>query len=500
MKARWLTLIACAPLIVGTMLLQSCGGVGGPTNPASSPGSNAPTQAFLALLPASQKGARVVGPAVCGKAACHGGSTAAHAAMHLASLQPAASGTSIYSTWQQTGMAKKNVTCESCHGPGSIHASKPTASDGTPNAILAFPNIAAPVVCGQCHGPEMNDWQTSMHSQIISDGVSASSLASSMCAECHGGLVRAEYANNGVNPSQMTATQVTDVVNDTLNTVPYTATCTTCHDPHAKTGNLSVSGKEVQLYQPESESSTTGIAPGATATEFTNMPPGLANPQICGQCHNGRATNGADASLLKSTSRSVMQSDQLNTLLGVGGAEDWDNPPPKRTSTHATVPGQCAQCHMPSSSHTFVASYDGCGPCHTPAAAAAAASSLQAEVSSDLLALFTRMSNWAISQGWSPQSWDFTSNIPAGQTVPSQADIPPAVLRARYNYYFIVNSGDLGVHNYAYTLYLLNWSNTTLTSASIPQVDMSQINKIPATTRIQEIKQVRANLLKSGVY
>src|ERR1022692_2545573 len=78
MKARWLTLFACVPLIVGTVMLMSCGGVGGPTSPAASAGSNAPTQNFLALLTSEQKASKYIGPEACGAAACHGGVTPAH--------------------------------------------------------------------------------------------------------------------------------------------------------------------------------------------------------------------------------------------------------------------------------------------------------------------------------------------------------------------------------------------------------------------------------------
>lgn len=63
MKARWLTLFASVPLIVGTMLLQSCGGVGGPTKATTTGGGgNAPTANFLALLTAEQKASKYIGP------------------------------------------------------------------------------------------------------------------------------------------------------------------------------------------------------------------------------------------------------------------------------------------------------------------------------------------------------------------------------------------------------------------------------------------------------
>ncbi len=501
MKARWLTLFACVPLIVGTMLLQSCGGVGGPAKGSTSPGSNQPTQAFLALLTPEQKGAKNIGPEACGTATCHGGAAAkAHIAMKTASLKKMGSGDNQYTTWKDTAHAQKGVTCEKCHGPGSAHAAMPQKADGTANAILTFPNIASPTVCGQCHGPTHDEFMASKHAELIASPISSTvtgpttSGQASQCFECHGGLTRAQYLNNGITPEQMTSAQIVQVANDTLNSLPHVALCATCHNPHAKTGNLTGNGKEVQLYNSEVLTDSSGIGPGTTPPQYTRV------NQVCGQCHNGRGTTATDAYLNSSTSRpSAHHSNQFNSLLGVGGAENWNSPPSKRSGTHALAPGQCATCHMPNARHTFTVSYDGCAPCHTTSDAAARASALKAEVSNDLLALETRMSSWAVAQGWNAACWDYTSNIPSGVTAPKQTLIPNSVKEARHNYYYIVISGDLGIHNPSYTRYLLDWSNNALTSAGIPKVNMSEITKIPTAAKIKHFQQIKAKSANSSM-
>ena len=504
MKARWLTMFACLPLIAGIMLLQSCGGVGGPTSSSTSPGSNAPTQNFLALLTAEQKASKYIGPLACAAAACHGGAPSAHVSMKLASLpttsgKPATTGSGQYATWKLTVHAQKGVTCENCHGPGGAHQANPTNTDGTAHAILTFPTITSAEVCGQCHGPEHDDYLESAHSQLITTPITetvsspASNGQGSQCMVCHGGLARAEFTENGILPGQMTTTQIVNVCNDILNTVPNTATCSTCHNPHAKTGNLTGSGKEAQLYHSEVLTDSTGIAPGTTPSTYAFV------NQVCGQCHNGRATNGTDAFLTANTSRpSAHHSDQFNSLLGVGGAETPDGPP-VRSGTHALAPGQCATCHMPASRHTMTVSYDGCAPCHTTTDAAARASSLQAEILGDLTTLETRMSNWSVAQFGDPTMWDYTSNVTAGKTAPNQSLIPIEVKRARHNYYYVVISGDLGVHNPAYTRYLLAWASTNLDNAGIPKVDPIQVSKIPVSAQLKHFKAVRKNTSSASI-
>jgi formate-dependent nitrite reductase cytochrome c552 subunit len=305
---------------------------------------------------------------------------------------------------------------------------------------------------------------------------------------CHGGLVRAQYTENGVTPEQMTTTQIVNACNSILNTVPYTASCATCHNPHAKTGNLTGTGQEAQIYHSEVLTASTGIAPGTTPDQYTRV------NQICGQCHNGRATNGTDTYLQANTSRpSAHHSNQFNSLLGVGGAESPDGPP-QRSGTHALAPGQCATCHMPASRHTFTVSYEGCAPCHTTTDAAARASALQTEIVDDLTALNTEMSNWAQTTFGNPTGWDFSSNQTG--TPSSQAAIPIEIKRARHNYYYEVISGDYGVHNPAYTRYLMQWAETNLQNLGLPKANRSEIAKMPMAVKLQQIKLARKNLAK----
>lgn len=508
MKARWLTLFACVPLIVGTMVLTSCGGVGGAASSASSPGSNSATQAFLALLTPQQKTATYVGADVCGSASCHGGAPASTSpsAVHLASMTRALSGpeTGQYTTWKLTDHYQHGVTCESCHGPGSVHAAQPTDSNGNPYGILTFPNIAQTAVCGQCHGPEHDDWAASVHSQLVADpiqSVQSSPTAdgvTSRCEACHGGLSRAEYTENGIDYSTLTSAQIVTLATNILNTIPNTAVCATCHDPHAKTGNLSaISGQDVQIYHSEFLSDSSGIAPNTVPTQYTEV------NQICGQCHNGRATNGTDAYLSTSASTSrpgAHHSDQFNSLLGVGGAEDAAGPP-QRTTSHAAIPGQCATCHMGSgSSHTMTVNTNtGCQPCHTSEDASNRLVALKTTIVNDLTALSTTMQNWAKATPGlgDPEDWDYTSNITDGATIPNESLIPIQVRRARHNYYYIVISGDYGVHNYAYEEYLIQVANENMAQLTTV-VQPSDVASIPMATKMNVIQQARSKAMNSA--
>lgn len=473
MKARWLlAAVAAMPFAVGVLALQSCGGEGGPVGGGGGVGGETGLVAqFKALWTDSQKaGATYVGSDTCGATGCHGNRAE-----------------TIYEEWSHTKHYGENVGCESCHGPGSAHVASQSEDD-----ILTSPRVTKPVVCGQCHGPLYNDYLQSGHKQIIAhpveDGISNPSQygVTSRCMACHGGLYRIEIYEKGLNPAdpnQVPLTRISEIAEENVTEVPHIAMCATCHNPHAKMGNLNKEGEDVQLRHLAHNEDPTPILPGTTAASFTTF------NQICGQCHNGRGADGRDPKLLSSTSRPNMHdSNQFNMLAGRGGAEGPSGPV-QRNMAHFSAEGQCSKCHMPNARHSFTVSYDtSCVPCHTPADAAARKAQLESEMLNRLFVLRTRMENWVMANyndsmpGYTSGEmsgllfrflWDYSSNITtagtelgldmnnAANTPPSthQASLPIELMRARHNYYFVLRDSSICPHNPPYARYLMDYAN-----------------------------------------
>ncbi len=154
-------------------------------------------------------------------------------------------------------------------------------------------------------------------------------------------------------------------------------------------------------------------------------------------------------------------SNQFNMLLGFGGVEG--SGPVDRNTAHANAPGQCSKCHMPDSRHTFTVSYNACAPCHTENDAAARVTSVKNDILGSLYSLRVRMGDWAFATFGDELFWEYTSNIVAeGKVAPAQSLVPIQVKRARHNYYFVVRSGDYGVHNSAYARHLIRIANDNM--------------------------------------
>jgi len=447
MKSKWiLTLFAAIPFASGLLVIQSCGGEGGPTGGGGG-GLPGVTAQFMALLPDGQEGADYVGSETCSSAACHGNN---------------GDPDSVPAHWQETEHSERGVGCERCHGPGSIHAANPSEDN-----ILTFPKSNSPVVCAQCHGPLADQFNLSGHNLLIASPLDSAvqnpaGAKSSRCIACHSGLVRIEVNkawddNVDVFPT-WSDEHIRTLAEDTLTKVPHIANCATCHDPHKRTANLTDTGEEVQLRRQVFNMDTAPVGPDTTPATFT-----LYN-HACAQCHNGRGASATDAKLTSSTSRPNMHdSNQFNMMLGFGGFEDEE--PIERYTAHATAPGQCSKCHMPESNHSFKANYDkGCNPCHSATDAASRVAQTRNNIIDALLALRERMKNWAVAtfpgQTGNEIFWDYTSMIGAeGYTAPSQALIPLQIKRARHNYYFVIRSGDYGVHNGPYARHLISEAN-----------------------------------------
>lgn len=471
MKSRWfITLFAAIPFTAALLVLQSCGGEGGPNGGGGGGGGFNVSEQFKALWSDQQKAASYIGAEACANAACHGGA-------------PGEGGT-IYEHWKDTAHANKGVDCERCHGPGSAHQADPSAGN-----IVSLPNVSNPVVCAQCHGKTNDDYNFSQHSKIIVAPVEeaytnpANYGRNSRCVACHSGLFRIEN-ELGNDIGAMDDATIQELAEETQLKVPQSANCATCHNPHSKTGNVNADGEEVQLRHKTFNEDTTVTAPGTTAGTFTNF------DHICAQCHNGRGADGRDAKLTSSTSRPNMHdSNQFNMLMGFGGADGGG--PVLQNTSHATAPGQCSKCHMPDARHTFTVSYDkGCAPCHTAADAAARVQSERDTVLSQLLALKSRMETWAQSTYGNDLFWEYTSTITAeGFTPPNQSGVPIQIKRARHNYYFVVRSGDYGVHNAPYVQHLMEVSNQWLDELN----GNTAVKKLPKMTTEQMLKITEAD-------
>jgi hypothetical protein len=450
--------LAAAALFLGVLVAAGCGG-GGPLKSQNT--TTASAAAFTQLLPTAQKSATRVGDAQCAK--CHA---------------------TDHTTWLATQHAKALVDCETCHGPGSVHIAAPTAAN-----ILSGNNAVNTAVCGQCHSTEVSDWSNSKHAQIVADPVQA---GSNNCFRCHSAEFRALNVDRqiaqGQTPAQVDAAIVAlpaATLQSYITSTHSTATCVNCHDPHQNTTNLTSAGEQFYLRRATSSTDLSSDPPNATAAQYTTV------NHICGSCHNNRGGDPSDAGLTKNTSRpATHEGPEYNMLLGEGGAEDAAGPP-TRTSTHATAPDQCVQCHMPNSRHTFTVSLDvSCAPCHTAADAAARENQVQSTIQNGLVALRTRMQNWAQATFGDSNVWDYTTNIPSTSKVPNQTLIPIQVKRARHNYYFILLDRSLGVHNSPYTTYLLNYANTNLDAIGVSRV------AIPSLTRSQAIGILNEDITK----
>lgn len=466
MKNRWfITLFASIPVLAAVLALQSCGGVGGAT--LDNGGQGSVSGQFLALLSDEQRTATSIKPEEC--ADCHGGRNVDDP---------------IYAHWKDTKHFSKGVTCESCHGPGSAHKANPTKAN-----ILTFPKVTSTVVCGQCHGTIADQFNFSQHAKLIQDPVEEAIAdpgrygRNSRCIACHSGLARAEIIEAGKDLGTLSDEEIREVAENTLTVVPHSADCVTCHNPHKKTDNLTDNGEQSQLRHTVFNLDTTNIGPGTTAAQFTTY------DHLCAQCHNGRGTNPADDRLNAGTARpSMHDSNQMQMLMGFGGVEGTG--PVDRNTAHAQAPGQCTKCHMPDSRHTFTVSFDkGCAPCHTPADAAARSNAIKSEILSLLIALRTRMESWAQTQYGNSLYWEYTSVITAeGGTPPDQGTVPIEIKRARHNYYFVIRSGDYGVHNAPYAKHLMTIANNNLDALNVPKPPPSKMSKDEMFRLIEKVK------------
>src|SRR5262249_22201617 len=133
-----------------------------------------------------------------------------------------------------------------------------------------------------------------------------------------------------------------------------------------------------------------------------------------------------------------------------------------RPSVHLNALDQCATCHVfrkpfesdiaPTvSGHTFEVNFGGCATsgCHSSTDAAVAKfNGITVEFDTRAGRVKTALDAWGTAhniEGKGVLSWEYESQ--GGPDDPGQAQIPDAIKKARYLYYYFVQGGGTGVHN-----------------------------------------------------
>jgi hypothetical protein len=356
------------------------------------------------------------------------------------------------------GMA--NVQCESCHGPGSVHAGLfgVTNSPEWPG-VAVDDNMSGD--CNQCHDdathhPYGTEWLNSVHA--VTTTIPAGNASCVGCHTAYGFIARIDSITNDVS----SITNIDSITtNDNLSYAPIN--CQTCHEPH---GNTNPTNNPHMIRALASVTLMDG-------TVVTNAGEGL----LCMECHQAREEAATYASTYHSNfgPHHGPQADMLE------GANGYTYGQVIASSDHASISNTCVACHMqiiPSTdpaflyagSHTFNVSSSNedlvaaCQQCH-----------------GTTLTTFNfpveNFDGYSMDQGVQTQVQDLLNQLaallPGGEANVANNSVSPTAswtapqLEAAYNYMFVQNDGSLGVHNTAYAVGLLQASIANLTGTSV---------------------------------
>jgi predicted CXXCH cytochrome family protein len=191
------------------------------------------------LVPPLIPGATIVGSGACAK--CHGNITGAfHDATHARLMLKDEQG------------QRKNVACESCHGPASLHVKA-----GTRTTILN-PKIA-PDTCLQCHINARSEFSLPYTHPVLSGKIA--------CTNCHDPH-QGDANPSGGTKSLIAASNATCAKCHPAQTGPFTFVheamregCVMCHSPHGSVNDKMLKSRGTSLcyqchFQPQNSSNS----------------------------------------------------------------------------------------------------------------------------------------------------------------------------------------------------------------------------------------------------
>lgn len=322
----------------------------------------------------------------------------------------------------------QGVTCEACHGPMG-----PSFADHTPNMEMPLTGEA----CNRCHS-QNEEYAVSAHGTAIerAGGIEEfnTEWGRSSCGVCH----VSEY---------FIAAWDADWAGRPIPEEGYQVTCATCHDVH------SPATEENPAYLRTLASVT--LAYGTPENPDGFVVDNFGAGQLCVQCHHARRDLDNITGQIENGSShpGPHASPQTDMIVGAGCWEiegytynRASRHTPETVGPNGTLEDMCVKCHLysiphgepdgPIYGHTFAPDVRSCNTCHvTPADFDYGGRRTEIQgLMNQLLALLP-------NDGTEPL-FD-TENTTAEQR------------EAAYGWFFVLNEGSMGVHNYAYAKSIL---------------------------------------------
>ncbi len=391
-----------------------------------------------------------------------------------------------------------NIQCENCHGPQDSAAHM--AKDGSRMSLSSD-------VCGSCHGEptrhgRYQQWQMSAHANYttaISEGTDPT------CAKCHSAQGFIAWQDSAFSTNNLNVTWTADQVDP--------QTCVACHDPHnpGTTSSDNNTNATVRVMN-----TTPLLMAGFTATN-------VGKGATCMTCHNGRRGLKNDANYLASdASRAPHEGTQADIIMG----QNLFFTNVGTRGLHSMIQDSCVACHMESTNppaavalqnadgswvgtnHTFYASNTICNKCHTNITKETVQTPVQAKLDALKAQMETAIKNVMQAQLRAGKSIDLNglktvknasdisaiefisasgrqginvtladgskvNNLalntvkvtpPAGTAVELYAAADPAIAKAGWNYFMVINDRSKGVHNPAFVNSALDVSTFAVSS------------------------------------